>query len=107
MTHGFIKTGAALVALGAFAIAAPALAHSPLPLNGTSLLVPVQDEENAEVWHDLRPDVTPPEAAVGKQEEKAPEGSARERPEAEGSGDVENEEVWRDLETGVTPPPGE
>jgi hypothetical protein len=56
----------------------------------------VQDEENAEVWHDLRPDVTPPEAAVGKQEEKAPEGSGTEHPREEGSGDIEEKELKED-----------
>jgi len=67
LIHAFIKVGA-LLALGGFVVAGPAYAASPLPLDdAASLIIPVQDEENAEVWHDLRPDVTPPEAAVGKQ----------------------------------------
>ena len=69
------------------------------------VIIPVQDEENAEVWHDLRPDVTPPAAAVGK-EGDAPKNSAAEPPKEEGAGgDVENEEVWHDLRPDVTPPP--
>jgi hypothetical protein len=109
MTHVVIKTGAALLALGALAVAAPALAVLPLPLNGTApVLVPVQDEENAAVWKDLRPDVTPPPAVVGKEGEEAPKNSAAGAPKEEGAGgDVENEEVWHDLQTGDTPPPGE
>ncbi len=108
MTHVVIKTGAALLVLGGFAVAGPAFAVSPLAIAHTApLIIPVQDEENAEVWHDLRPDVTPPAAAVGKEGE-APKNSAAEAPKEEGAGgDVENEEVWHDLQTGDTPPPGE
>ena len=107
MTYAFIKAGAAAFALGGFAFAGPAQAVSPLPLNDAApLVMPVADEENEEVWKDLRPDVTPPEAAVGNEGE-APKGSAEEPPVEGGSGDVENKELWRDLETGVTPPPGE
>ena len=105
MTHIVIKTGAALLVLGGFTVAAPALAVSPLPLNGIApAVIPIQDEENAEVWHDLRPDITPPAAAVGKEGE-APKNSAAEAPKEDGSGgDVENEEVWYDLRPDVTPP---
>lgn len=96
MPHSFVKTGAIFFALGGFALAGPALAISPLPLNDTTPLVsPVGDEENAEVWHDLRPDVTPPEAAVGKKEE-APQSAAPEQPKEEGSGDVEQKELQED-----------
>jgi hypothetical protein len=43
------------------------MAH-PRPLDGnSSLLVPAGDVENEEVWRDLRPDITSPEAAVGKE----------------------------------------
>ena len=109
MTHIVIKTGAALLALGGLAVAAPALAVSPLATSHIApLVIPVQDEENAEVWHDLRPDVTPPAAAVGKEGEEAPKNSAAGAPKEEGAGgDVENEEAWHDLQTGDTPPPGE
>jgi hypothetical protein len=108
MTHVAIKTGAALLLLGALAVADPALAVTSLFPNGTTpVLIPVQDEENAEVWKDLRPDVTPPPAAVGKEGE-APKNSAGEAPKEGGAGgDVEDEEVWHDLRTGDTPPPGE
>ena len=97
MLHSFIKAGAALLVLGGFAIVTPALAVSPLPLNdAASLVIPAQDEENAEVWHDLRPDVTPPEAAVGKQQEEAPKDAAPEQPKEKGSGDIEQKELQED-----------
>ena len=96
MTHVFIKTGAALLVLGGFAAAAPALALSPLPVSDAdTLIIPVQDEENAEVWHDLRPDVTPPPAAVGTEEE-AQKKAAPEQPKGEGSGDIEEKELKED-----------
>ena len=47
MTYACIKAGAALLVLGGFAIATPALAVSPLPLAADPVLIPVQDEENA------------------------------------------------------------
>ncbi len=48
MPHSFIKAGATAFALGGFALAWPAQALSPLPLNDTAaLLIPVADEENA------------------------------------------------------------
>lgn len=95
MLHTLIKAGAALT-LGSFAFAGLALAASPLPFNGvTPFVIPVQDEENAEVWKDLRPDVKPPEAAVGKKEE-APNQAAPETPEGEGGGQVEEKELKED-----------
>jgi hypothetical protein len=101
-----IKAGAVL-ALASLAAAGQALAFTPLSLTSTApLVILAQDEENEEVWHDLRPDVTPPEAAVGKREE-TPNLPSAEKPMGEGSGDIENQELWHDLETGVTPPPGE
>ena len=64
-----IKAGAVL-ALASLAAAGQALAVTPLSLTSTApLVILAQDEENEEVWHDLRPDITPPEAAVGKREE--------------------------------------
>ncbi|MGA7456295.1 MAG: hypothetical protein WBW51_03060 [Methyloceanibacter sp.] len=107
MRNAFATAGAALV-FGGLAFSGPAQAVSPLPpYDATPLVIPAGDVENEEVWHDLRPDVTPPPAAVEKRGEE-PEGSAKEEPRgAEGSGDVENQEIWHDLETGVTPPPGE
>jgi hypothetical protein len=106
MLHILLKA-AAVIAIGSFAFAAPASALMPPAASGpASLVVPVQDQENEEVWRDLRPDVTPPEAAVGKKEE-APKGSAAEPPMEEGSGDVENDEVLRDLRTEESPPEGE
>ena len=96
MLHSFIKAGA-MLAFGSFALAGQALAVSPLPLNPTApILIPAGDEENEEVWKDLRPDVTPPEAAVGN-ELVTPKGSAMERPKAEGqSGDMEQKELKED-----------
>jgi hypothetical protein len=107
MIHASRKVAFA-VALGSFAWIGLAQAAAPLPLNSNATLVILAaDEENEEVWRDLRPDVTPPEGAVGKREEEAPKGGMEEAPMGEGSGDVETQELWRDLETGVTPPPGE
>ncbi|MGH9811479.1 MAG: hypothetical protein ACRD9W_30290 [Terriglobia bacterium] len=100
MTH-IIKTGAALLVLGGFAVATPALAVSPFSaIDTVPLIIPVQDEENAEVWHDLRPDVTPPEAAVGNEEEVAPKDAAPEQPKGQGSGNIEQKELEED---GVIP----
>ena len=96
MPHSFIKAGAAAFALGGFALAWPAQALSPLPLNDTAaLLIPVADEENQEIWQDLRPDVTPPEAAVGTEKE-TPKSAAPEQPKGEGSGNVEQKELQED-----------
>jgi hypothetical protein len=104
MLHTLIKASAAL-ALGSFAFAHPAGAVSSHPLQGPAFVIPAADEENEEVWHDLRPDVTPPDAAVGT-EGKAAKDSATEPPKGEGSsGDEENEEVWHDLRPNINPPP--
>jgi hypothetical protein len=97
MVHPLIKIGAAL-ALGGTVFACPAFAVSPpSPGASHSLLIAAEDEENAEVWHDLRPDVTPPPAAVGKEGE-APQTTEPERPkeEGKGSGDVEEKELKKD-----------
>jgi hypothetical protein len=97
MTHACIKAGAALLVLGGFTIAAPALAVSPLPLNANvPALIPVQDEENQELWHDLRPDITPPEAAVGNEGEEAPKEAMPEPPTEEGSGNAEEKALKED-----------
>ena len=62
MVHPLLKIGAAF-ALGGAVFACPAFAVSPpSPDASPSLLIAVEDEENAEVWHDLLPDVTPPPA---------------------------------------------
>jgi hypothetical protein len=105
MTHAWLKAGAALAA-GSIAFAGQALAVAPLPMHTAPFIILAEDQENEEVWQDLRPDITPPPAAIGKEGE-APEGMMREPPKEGGSGDEENKELWRDLETGVTPPPGE
>jgi hypothetical protein len=100
MSYVAIKTGAALLVFGGFALATPAFAVVPPALNDSApVLIPVQDEENEEVWKDLRPDVTPPPAAVGKEGE-APKGATQEPPKEEGEGDVEEKELERD---GVVP----
>ena len=105
MFHTILKAGGALL-LGAFA--GQALAASPFPYEAApSLLITVQDMENEEVWHDLQPNLTPPEAAVGEKEETPDRPSVEKTPMNEGSGDIENKELFHDLETGVTPPPGE
>ena len=65
MDHPSLKICAALV-LGAVLLAAPAYAVSPLSLdNSPSLLLAIEDVDNEEVWRDLRPDITPPEARQG------------------------------------------
>jgi hypothetical protein len=98
MVHPLIKIGAAFL-LGGTVFGCPAFAVSP-PSPGAShaLLLAVEDEENEEVWHDLRPDITPPPAAVGE-EKKAPqttEPPERPKEEGKGSGDVEEKELKED-----------
>lgn len=96
MPHSFIKAGTVLFALGGFAAAGPAQAVSPLSLNDAApLVIPVGDVENEEVWHDLRPDITPPPAAVGTEAE-APKEAAPERPKGEGSGNAEEKALQED-----------
>jgi hypothetical protein len=95
MDHPFITFGAAL-ALGGALVASPAYAVSPPSLNNApSLLIQVEDEENEEVWRDLLPDITPPEAAVGKEGE-APKGAQPEQPKREGGSDIEEKELKED-----------
>ena len=98
MTYACIKAGAALLVLGGFAIATPALAVSPLPFAADPVVIPVQDEENQELWHDLRPDVTPPEAAVGDDDPLAPKEEMKERPKEEegGTGNTEEKALKED-----------
>jgi hypothetical protein len=95
MVHPLLKIAAAF-ALGGAVFACPAFAVSPPSLD-KSLLVQVQDEENEEVWHDLRPDITPPPAAVGREGE-APQMTEPERPkeEGKGSGEIEEKELKED-----------
>jgi hypothetical protein len=97
MAHPLIRLGAAL-ALGGALFACPAYAVSPQSLDrAPSLLVPVQDEENEELWRDLRPDVTPPAAAVGKEGEAAQgAGAAPPKEEGKSSGDIEEKEMKED-----------
>lgn len=97
MVHPLIKIGA-VFALGGALFACPAFAVSPPSLDTRpSLLVPVQDEENEEVWRDLRPDITPPPAAVGREGETQ-QATEPERPKEEGKGpgDVEEKELKKD-----------
>jgi hypothetical protein len=92
-----IKIGAGF-ALGGAIFACPAFAVSPpSPGASPSLLITVEDEENAEIWHDLLPDVTPPPAAVGRDAETPPV-TEPERPKEEGKGseDIEEKELKED-----------
>ena len=100
MTHAATKAAAAVL-LGGFAFAGPAQAISPLSFNDAArLVIPVGDVENEEVWHDLRPDITPPPAAVDMGNAEAPKGSAVERPkeegQAQGGGNIEQKELQED-----------
>ena len=98
MDHALIKIGAAVV-LGTALFACPAYALSALSHDHHSfLLAQAGDEENAEVWHDLRPDVTPPAAAVGRTDEAPKEAVQPQPPKDEGSrsGDVEEREMKQD-----------
>jgi hypothetical protein len=72
MLHPFIKAGAVLMIVS-IAAAGQALALSPFPLDAAARLIPVQDEENKELWRDLETGQTPPPAAVGN-EEQIPRG---------------------------------
>jgi hypothetical protein len=69
MIHSSIKVGAVLV-FASLAGLGQVLAVSPPPLDPAALFIPIQDEENKELWQDLRPDVTPPEAAVGNEDHR-------------------------------------
>ncbi len=105
MLRPFITVSAAL-ALGGLAFAGSAQAVSPSSFNdAASLIIPVGDVENEEVWHDLRPDVTPPPAAVGNEGEAAKDSATEPPKEEGGSGNVENEAVWHNLRPNITPPP--
>jgi hypothetical protein len=65
MLHSFLRAGAVLVS-ASLAGVGQALALSPLPLDtAAALFIPIQDEENKELWRDLQTGQTPPEAAVG------------------------------------------
>ncbi len=103
-----LLSGAALV-LGTLSLGAPALAVTPYALGDTSrLVITIGDVENEEVWRDLRPELTPPPAAVERSEAGRHEGAAVQPFSFDsGGGNIENQELWHDLETGVTPPAGE
>ena len=67
MLQSSIKAGAA-VAFGIFTVIGPALALAPVSLNDSArLIIPIQNEENKELWRDLQTGETPPEAAVGNE----------------------------------------
>jgi hypothetical protein len=64
MLHASIKAGALLM-VASFAGVGQALAFSPVRLDAATLFVPIQDQENKEIWNDLETGQTPPPAAVG------------------------------------------
>jgi hypothetical protein len=67
MLRSSIKAGA-VVAFAIFTIVGPASALGPVSLNDAArLVIPIQDEENKEIWRDLQTGETPPEAAVGNE----------------------------------------
>lgn len=90
-------TASAAFALGAFACISHAEAVSYFPLDaGAPLVTLAGDVENEEVWQDLRPDITPPAAAVGEGAEQ-PTETMREPPmEEEGSGGAEEKALKED-----------
>lgn len=104
MNHVIIA-GAAL-ALGGLVSAGPAQAVSPLSLRDTAtIVIPAgDDEENAEIYHDLQTGVTPPKAMVGDDAIGGQNDSAAERPKGEtegaaksnGNGDIEEKELQED-----------
>ena len=67
MLQSSIKVGA-VVAFAIFTVVGPALALAPVSLNNSArLVIPIQNEENKELWRDLQTGETPPEAAVGNE----------------------------------------
>jgi hypothetical protein len=71
MLQSSIKAGA-VVAFAIFTLVGPALAWAPISSNDSArLVIPIQNEENQEIWRDLETGETPPAAAVGN------EGQAR------------------------------
>ena len=67
MLQSSIKAGA-VVAFAIFTVVGPALALAPVSLNDSArLIIPIQNEENQELWRDLQTGETPPEAAVGNE----------------------------------------
>jgi hypothetical protein len=68
MLHASLKAGAVLVIVSLAGIG-QALAFSPVLLDAATLFIPIQDEENKELWRDLETGQTPPEAAVGNEEQ--------------------------------------
>ena len=67
MLQSSIKAGAVVV-FAIFTVGGPALALAPVSLNDSArLIIPIQNEENKELWRDLQTGETPPEAAVGNE----------------------------------------
>jgi hypothetical protein len=67
MLQPSINAGA-VVACAIFTVVGPALALAPVSLSDSArLIIPIQDEENKELWRDLQTGDTPPEAAVGNE----------------------------------------
>jgi hypothetical protein len=89
MLHSPIKAGA-VVAFAIFTVIGPALALAPVSLNTSAhLIIPIQNEENQELWRDLQTGQTPPEAAVGNEgQAQAPREweRARNQPDCERAG---------------------
>ena len=57
-----------MVAFAIFTIVGRASALAPVSLNDSPrLAIPIQNEENQEIWRDLQTGETPPEAAVGNE----------------------------------------
>lgn len=67
MLQSPMKAGA-VVAFAIFTVIGPASALAPVSLNDSAgLVIPIQNEEDQEIWRDLQTGETPPEAAIGNE----------------------------------------
>jgi hypothetical protein len=89
-----IKASVIACVFGGFALAGPAYAMTPVPLDDANgIAIYVADEEDEAVLEDMRPDVMAP----GSQDEEAmPEGGAMQP--ADKNKDIGEEEIERDME---------
>ena len=98
MTYACIKAGAALLVLGGFAIATPALAVSPPAFAAKCRSSFRSKTKRTGAVARSAPDVTPPEAAVGNDDALAPKEEMKERPKEDegGAGNAEEKALKED-----------